>query len=166
MHFNAQIDQSNFEDLEQIAESDQFVIYAAGNQTYVLVQRHQGTPWMALRISGDGLFRISRCSTTRCDTFTEKSPRAFLPTAQPKTIKHEQEKARIPPRSSPIPGQRTAAPYGPKRRPQLKHNRERRRNANQTQSGSASTQANGSPERSYVKRGWGAQKRRKSQPFR
>jgi len=59
MHFNAQIDESNFEDLEQIAESDQFVIYAAGNQTYVLVQRHQGTPWMALRISGDGLFRIS-----------------------------------------------------------------------------------------------------------
>jgi hypothetical protein len=59
MHFNAQIDQSNFEDLEQIAESDQFVIYAEGNQTYVLVQRHQGTPWMALRISGDGLFRIS-----------------------------------------------------------------------------------------------------------
>lgn len=59
MFFNAQIDQSSFEDLERIAESDQFVIYAAGNQTYVLVQRHQGTPWMALRISGDGLFRIS-----------------------------------------------------------------------------------------------------------
>jgi hypothetical protein len=59
MYFNAQIDQSSFEGLEQIAESDQFVIYAAGNQTYVLVQRHQGTPWMALRISGDGLFRIS-----------------------------------------------------------------------------------------------------------
>ena len=59
MYFNAQIDQSTFEGLEQIAESDQFVIYAAGNQTYVLVQRHQGTPWMALRISGDGLFRIS-----------------------------------------------------------------------------------------------------------
>ena len=59
MYFNAQIDRSSFEDLELIAESDQFVIYAAGNQTYVLVQRHQGTPWMALRISGDGLFRIS-----------------------------------------------------------------------------------------------------------
>ena len=59
MHFSARIDQSTFEDLEKIAESDQFVIYAAGNQTYMLVQRHQGTPWMALRISGDGLFRIS-----------------------------------------------------------------------------------------------------------
>lgn len=59
MYFNAQTDQSNFEGLEQVAESDQFAIYAAGNQTYVLVQRHQGTPWMALRISGDGLFRIS-----------------------------------------------------------------------------------------------------------
>jgi len=59
MHFSEQIDQSNFEGLEQIAESDQFAIYAVGNQTYLLVQRHQGTPWMALRCSGDGLFRIS-----------------------------------------------------------------------------------------------------------
>ncbi|MGA8534636.1 MAG: hypothetical protein WB615_11050 [Candidatus Tumulicola sp.] len=59
MHFDERVDQVNFEDLEQIAESDQFVIYAAGNQTYLLVQRHQGTPWMTLRLSGDGLFRIS-----------------------------------------------------------------------------------------------------------
>jgi hypothetical protein len=59
MYFSEQIDQSAFEGLEQIAESDQFGIYAVGNQTYLLVQRHQGTPWMALRISGDGLFRIS-----------------------------------------------------------------------------------------------------------
>ena len=59
MHFSERIDQGNFEGLEQIAESDQFVIYAAGNQTYLLVQRHQGTPWTTLRLSGDGLFRIS-----------------------------------------------------------------------------------------------------------
>ncbi|MFY9719726.1 MAG: hypothetical protein WAK16_08775 [Candidatus Cybelea sp.] len=59
MYFSEQIDQSTFEGLEQIAESDQFAIYAVGNQTYLLVQRHQGTPWMALRLSGDGLFRIS-----------------------------------------------------------------------------------------------------------
>lgn len=59
MYFSEQVDQSNFEGLEQISESDQFVIYAVGNQTYLLVQRHQGTPWMALRLSGDGLFRIS-----------------------------------------------------------------------------------------------------------
>jgi hypothetical protein len=59
MDFIEQIDQSTVEGLEQIAESDLFAIYAVGCQTYLLVQRHQGTPWMALRLSGDGLFRIS-----------------------------------------------------------------------------------------------------------
>lgn len=59
MDFIEQIDQSTVEGLEQIAESDLFAIYAVGSQTYLLVQRHQGTPWMALRLSGDGLFRIS-----------------------------------------------------------------------------------------------------------
>lgn len=59
MYFSEQVDKAEFEGLEQISESDQFAIYALGNQTYLLVQRHQGTPWMALRLSGDGLFRIS-----------------------------------------------------------------------------------------------------------
>ncbi len=59
MYLSGEIDRAAFEGLEQIAESDQFAIYAAGNQTYLLVQRHQGTPWMALRLSGDGLFRVS-----------------------------------------------------------------------------------------------------------
>jgi hypothetical protein len=59
MYFSEQIDKSNFEGLEQISESDQFVMYAVGNQTYLLVQRHQGTTWMTLRLSGDGLYRIS-----------------------------------------------------------------------------------------------------------
>jgi len=57
--FIEQIDPSAVEGLEKIAESDQFAIYAVGAQTYLLVQRHEGTPWMALRLSGDGLFRIS-----------------------------------------------------------------------------------------------------------
>jgi hypothetical protein len=59
MYFNERIDESAVKNLELIAESDLFAIYAVGSQTYLLVQRHQGTPWMALRISGDGLFRIS-----------------------------------------------------------------------------------------------------------
>lgn len=59
MHFNERIDQSTVGDLELVAELDLFAIYALGSQTYLLVQRHQGTPWMALRVSGDGLFRIS-----------------------------------------------------------------------------------------------------------
>ncbi len=59
MDFIERIDQSTIEGLELIAESNQFAIYAVGSQTYLLVQRHEGTPWMALRLSGDGLFRIS-----------------------------------------------------------------------------------------------------------
>ncbi|HTA54738.1 MAG TPA: hypothetical protein VK755_08365 [Candidatus Acidoferrales bacterium] len=59
MDFIEHIDQSTVEGLELIAESNQFAIYAVGSQTYLLVQRHEGTPWMALRLSGDGLFRIS-----------------------------------------------------------------------------------------------------------
>jgi hypothetical protein len=59
MDFIEQIDPSTVKGLEQIAESDLFAVYATGAQTYLLVQRHQGTPWTALRLSGDGLFRIS-----------------------------------------------------------------------------------------------------------
>jgi len=57
--FIEQIDPPAVEGLEKIAESDQFAMYSLGAQTYLLVQRHKGTPWMALRFSGDGLFRIS-----------------------------------------------------------------------------------------------------------
>jgi len=59
MDFIERIHQSSVEGLDPIAESDQFAIYALGGQTYLLVQRHEGTPWTALRLSGDGLFRIS-----------------------------------------------------------------------------------------------------------
>ena len=59
MDFIEQVDQSSVAGLTPIAESDLFAIYAVGGQTFLLVQRHQGTPWTALRLSGDGLFRIS-----------------------------------------------------------------------------------------------------------
>ena len=59
MNFIERIDPSAVEGLELVAESNQFAIYAVGGQTYLLVQRHEGIPWMALRLSGDGLFRIS-----------------------------------------------------------------------------------------------------------
>ena len=42
-----------------IAESSQFAVYATGGDTYLLVQRHAGTAWTGLRMSGDGVFRIS-----------------------------------------------------------------------------------------------------------
>jgi hypothetical protein len=56
--FLEHIDQSTVAGMEPIAESDQFAVYAVGNQTYLLVQRHAGSPWLALRLSGDGVFRV------------------------------------------------------------------------------------------------------------
>ena len=58
MNYVEEIDRSALEGLEPVAESDQFAIYAVGADTYVLVQRHGGTPWTALRLSGDGVCRI------------------------------------------------------------------------------------------------------------
>jgi hypothetical protein len=58
MNFTQNVDQSEFAGLQPVAESDQFAIYAIGGDTYVLVQRHNGVPWSALRLSGDGVFRV------------------------------------------------------------------------------------------------------------
>jgi hypothetical protein len=53
------VDPSSLADRAILAESDSFCIYALGADTYLLVQRHEGRPWAGLRISGDGLFRVS-----------------------------------------------------------------------------------------------------------
>jgi hypothetical protein len=58
MEFIEQIDRSRVAGMKPIAESDQFAIYAIGDQTYMLVQRHEGTPWTAIRLSGDAVFRV------------------------------------------------------------------------------------------------------------
>jgi hypothetical protein len=58
MDFIERIDPATIASLKPLAESDQFAMYAVGQDTYVLVQRHAGTPWMALRLSGDGVFRV------------------------------------------------------------------------------------------------------------
>ncbi|MEA2688183.1 MAG: hypothetical protein QOJ39_367 [Candidatus Eremiobacteraeota bacterium] len=58
MNFTQNVDQTEFAGLMPVAESDQFAIYAVGGDTYVLVQRHNGVPWSALRLSGDGVFRV------------------------------------------------------------------------------------------------------------
>lgn len=52
------IDQSMVENLELVAESNEFAIYALGEETYLLVHRHAGTPWTAVRLSGDGVCRV------------------------------------------------------------------------------------------------------------
>jgi hypothetical protein len=53
------IDRTSLAGSSPIAESDQLALYAVGDQTYLLVQRHEGTQWTALRISGDGVFRVA-----------------------------------------------------------------------------------------------------------
>ena len=52
------LDRALVRDLQPLAESDQFAIYAIGEETYLLVHRHAGTPWTGVTLSGDGLFRV------------------------------------------------------------------------------------------------------------
>jgi hypothetical protein len=58
MDFIERVDPATVGGLDLLAESDQFAMYAAGDGTYMLVQRHGGTPWTAVRLSGDGVFRV------------------------------------------------------------------------------------------------------------
>ncbi len=58
MNFVQDIDRATVADMVPVAESDQFAIYAVGGDTYLLVQRHEGRQWTALRLSGDGIFRV------------------------------------------------------------------------------------------------------------
>lgn len=58
MDFLERFDPATVADLKPIAESDQFAVFAMKDSSYLLVQRHGGTPWMALRLSGDGVFRV------------------------------------------------------------------------------------------------------------
>ena len=58
MNFIAQVDKKALESQVPIAESEQFAIYAVGADTYLLVQRHQATPWTGVQLSGDGVFRV------------------------------------------------------------------------------------------------------------
>jgi hypothetical protein len=58
MDFIEHFDPATVASLTPVAESDQFAIYAQADDTYLLVQRHGGTPWTAVRLSGDGVFRV------------------------------------------------------------------------------------------------------------
>jgi hypothetical protein len=58
LDFVSQIDPSELAAKEIVAESDQFAVYAVGNDTYMIVQRHGGSPWTGVRLSGDGIFRV------------------------------------------------------------------------------------------------------------
>ena len=41
-----------------LAESNEFAVYRLDNDTFALVQRHQGVDWQGVTLSGDGLFRV------------------------------------------------------------------------------------------------------------
>jgi hypothetical protein len=58
MEFIPNVDPASLAGLLPIAESEQFCVYPLAGDTYLLVQRHEGTPWTAFRVSGDGLFRV------------------------------------------------------------------------------------------------------------
>jgi hypothetical protein len=77
------VEKASLAELTPIAESDQLALYAIGDQTYLLVQRHEGTQWTALRISGDGVFRVSSLLTDATrhmykDVSARLSPRNLL----------------------------------------------------------------------------------------
>ena len=57
------IDSELLKDAKLVADSNEFAIYAVGNDTYALVHRHQSVDWQAITISGDGLFRITEMLT-------------------------------------------------------------------------------------------------------
>jgi hypothetical protein len=58
MELVEQIDRNDLAGRSPVSESDQFAVYALGGDTYLIVQRHEGTPWRGIRVSGDGLFRV------------------------------------------------------------------------------------------------------------
>jgi hypothetical protein len=63
MDFITHVSRAALDGMVRIAESDQFALYAAGEDTYLLVQRHESLPWTALRLSGDGIFRVGSLFT-------------------------------------------------------------------------------------------------------
>jgi hypothetical protein len=58
MQLHATFDRGELDGAHCIAESGEYALYARGRDSYLLVQRHGGTPWSAISISGDGVFRI------------------------------------------------------------------------------------------------------------
>ena len=60
MELHTTVNPANLQDAQCIAESGEFALYARGRDSYLLVQRHAGTPWSAISVSGDGVFRIGR----------------------------------------------------------------------------------------------------------
>jgi hypothetical protein len=58
MELHQTVDRASLEGAPCLAESGEFAVYARGHDAYLLVQRHAGTPWSGISVSGDGVFRI------------------------------------------------------------------------------------------------------------
>lgn len=58
MDFITDIAPADLIGIKLLGESGQFAIYGCGQERYLLVQRHAGTPWTGLLFSGDGVFRL------------------------------------------------------------------------------------------------------------
>jgi hypothetical protein len=52
------VDHSLLERSTCLAESNEFAIFRLDNDTFALVQRHQGVDWQGITLSGDSLFRV------------------------------------------------------------------------------------------------------------
>ena len=58
MKIMSTVDRALLERSTCLAESSEFAIYHLDNDTFALVQRHQGMEWQGITLSGDGLFRV------------------------------------------------------------------------------------------------------------
>jgi len=63
MKLLTKLDRDSLADAKCLAESNEFAVFALGDDTYALVHRHEGTDWEAITISGDGVFRVGELLT-------------------------------------------------------------------------------------------------------
>ena len=62
------VDRGMIEKGTRLAESNEFAIYRLDNDTFALLQRHQGIDWQGITLSGDGLFRVEELLAKACRT--------------------------------------------------------------------------------------------------
>ncbi len=68
MKFMTTVDRGLLERSTCLAESNEFAIFRLDNDTFALVQRHQGVDWQGVTLSGDGLFRVGELLSTATRT--------------------------------------------------------------------------------------------------
>ena|SRR5215469_16981453 len=79
---------------ECLAQSNEFAIYRLGHDTFVLVQRHEGTNWQGVTLSGDGLFRVTQLLATAARVLYRSVASRLIPEQKP--VDHDADD-RLPP---------------------------------------------------------------------